>query len=261
MRRAIAALVLSVTLTLAAGADGSTQATGALELNVEFDASYAFGPNYCPPEAPATAVECIGFSGDATVRGLGVVTATYVKYFDFAVCAEVTQFKTAVLEVAGKGAINVSMPFPRCGPTAPAEVGPMDGSITGGSGRFAGASGSLQFRSVVGAPSAGSRGPTGRSTDTWSGTLVVPGYEFDLTPPVLNGAVSKTVRAPKGAKRARVRYRVTARDDVDPSVAVECKPRSGNLFRVGRTNVTCLATDTSANQATARFTIVVKRRR
>jgi HYR domain len=261
MRRAIAALVLSVTLTLATGVGASTQATGTLELNAEFDASYAFGPNNCPPEAPATAIECIRFIGGATIRGLGEVTSTYVKYFDTAACPEVTQFKTAVLEVEGRGAINVSMPWPRCGPTAPAVVEPMDGSITGGSGQFARASGSLQFRSVVDAARAGAQGPTGRSTDTWSGMLVVPGHEFDLTPPVLNGAVSKTARAPRGAKRARVRYRVTARDDVDPSVAVECEPRSGSLFRVGRTTVRCLAVDSSANQTTARFTIVVKRRR
>jgi hypothetical protein len=84
--------------------------------------------------------------------------------------------------------------------------------------------------------------------DTWSGTLVVPGFEFDLVPPTITGAADTRVRAPRKAQRIRVRYHVSARDDVDGAVPVACKPKSGSFFRVGRrTIVRCSATDTSAN--------------
>ena len=63
-------------------------------------------------------------------------------------------------------------------------------------------------------------------------SLAVPGLEFDLTPPVISGAVNRTVRAPKRAKRVRVRYSVSARDPVDGVVSASCKPRSGSRFKV-----------------------------
>jgi HYR domain len=93
------------------------------------------------------------------------------------------------------------------------------------------------------------------------GTLSVPGLEFDVSPPVLKGIVSKTVRAPRGAKRMRVRYNVSARDEVDGAVRASCRPKSGSRFRIGRTVVNCSATDGSGNMATARFRITVKPRR
>jgi hypothetical protein len=95
----------------------------------------------------------------------------------------------------------------------------------------------------------------------WIGTLVVPGLEFDVMPPTLSGATSKTVRAPKGAKRVRVTYNVTASDVVEGKVAVACTPRSGSRFPMGRTVVRCSATDSSANTSTARFIVTVGPRR
>jgi hypothetical protein len=103
--------------------------------------------------------------------------------------------------------------------------------------------------------------PSFRGRDTWKGTLVVPGLEFDLSPPTLSGAANKVVRAPRKAKAARVSFTVSARDDVDCSVPVTCKPRSGSRFKVGKTRVTCSATDTSGNAASATFTVTVKPRR
>lgn len=82
-----------------------------------------------------------------------------------------------------------------------------------------------------------------------------------LTPPTVRGAVAKTVRAQRRAKRARVSYSVTAQDNVDRTVAVSCKPRSRSWFRLGRTRVTCSATDSSANTRTVSFTITVRPRR
>lgn len=130
---------------------------------------------------------------------------------------------------------------------------PQELTITGGTGRFSGASGrgTVQQRSIGG----------GTGVETWTGTLEVPGLTFDLTPPRLSGATSRTVRAPKGAKNARVTYKVTATDDVDGSLPVSCQPRSGSRFKVGRTTVRCQATDSSANTAKAAFAITVRKRR
>jgi hypothetical protein len=125
-------------------------------------------------------------------------------------------------------------------------------TVTGGTGIYAGASGSGTVeRSVSG----------GTGTETWTGTIVAPATEFDLTAPTLSGAVSKTVRAPKGAKRVRVTYGVTASDAVDGAVSAACAPRSGSRFPIGRTVVKCSASDSSANTANASFRITVKRAR
>ena len=105
-------------------------------------------------------------------------------------------------------------------------------------------------------------GPPGyRGRDTWTGTLVVPGLDFDLTAPVLRGAVAKSIRASAGKKSARAVYRVTASDDVDGALPASCLPRSGRPFRIGRTTVRCSATDKSANTAmrTSYITVVAAR--
>jgi hypothetical protein len=103
--------------------------------------------------------------------------------------------------------------------------------------------------------------PALKGKDTWAGTLVVPGASFDVTPPTLSGAANSVVKAPKRMKRMRVSFNVTAQDDVDGSVPVTCAPPSGSQFRVGKTSVSCTATDNSGNTATTQFTITVKARR
>ena len=92
-----------------------------------------------------------------------------------------------------------------------------------------------------------------------TGTLDVPAA--DTIPPTLSGAKHKTLRAPRGAKRLRVRYIVTAQDAVDGSVPVACTPRSGSYFSLGRTKVACSATDSSGNTGKAQFMVTVKRAR
>jgi hypothetical protein len=133
-------------------------------------------------------------------------------------------------------------------------------TVTGGTGAYVGASGSGTLTRVAGLPGLNVMGE-----DTWTGTLVVPGLEFevevDRIAPTITGATSKTVRAPRKAKRVRVTYQVTATDDVDGAVAVSCRPASGSRFKIGRTNVTCSAADKTGNTATARFTVTVKRKR
>jgi HYR domain len=139
----------------------------------------------------------------------------------------------------------------RCIDQEPIRNEPQDFTITGGTGAYEGASGSGTVERSVSA---------GLGTERWTGTLVVPGVEFDVTPPTLSGARSKTVQAPIGATRVRVTYNVTASDAVDGAVPVSCSPRSGSRFHMGRTVVACSATDTSANTRPAKFLITVKRR-
>lgn len=140
------ASVLLVAFALVAGAGATpTQTSGALELRAAFSPRWQFG-DLCPPETPAS-VSCVRFVGVADVPGLGRATATYTKTIETARCAEVEQFETAVISVAGKGELRLSLPGPVCGQYAPARTGPLEIEITGGSGVYAGASGSVRFSS------------------------------------------------------------------------------------------------------------------
>lgn len=254
-----AATFLSVALMAAGGAFGSpSQATETLQVRASFNAKYQFG-DYCPPSAPAFA-RCVRFVGAGTIPGLGSATSTYTKMLpgDDANCP-VIQFNTAVVVIAGKGELELSRAGIACGETAPAETGPLAYTVTGGTAAYSGASGTLVFRSSVFSIDFGCN--CGQAKDTWTGTLSVPGATFDVTAPALTGATSKTVRVPRRAKGSRVRYAVTAEDVVDGTVSVSCVPRSGAFFKVGRTPVSCSATDASGNTARAGFTVTVKRAR
>jgi hypothetical protein len=165
--------------------------------------------------------------------------------------------------VPGKGDIFLAVPgsTEQClaeGTAQGQSLGPTYGPIlvTGGSGRYAGASGTFTLEHHLSFTLTGASGK-----DAWAGTLVVPGLEFDLSPPTLRGAVDRAVTAPKRAKRVRVRYQVTAQDDVDGTVPASCRPKSGSWFRIGRTVVRCSANDTSANSVAATFRITVRARR
>lgn len=240
---------LAGALLIATVATAGPRTTGELRVHSIFDMSWKFG-DYCPP-GTARGLECVRFLGTGSVSGLGRATVSYVKTVEFAnpLCP-VIQFKTAVIAVVGKGEIRLSVPREICGQTAPANSGPFDVAITGGSGVYANASGTLQFSSSV------FRGETAR--DTWIGTIVADGLAFDTTAPALTGAVSKTVRLPAGTKRVRVRYTVTARDEIDGTRPVTCTPRSGSLFAAGRTTITCSATDSSGNTRRTQFVITVR---
>jgi hypothetical protein len=126
-------------------------------------------------------------------------------------------------------------------------------AFTGGTGSFVGASGSGKVERFD-----DDDHPRGL-LEIWTGTLTAAGLPLDFTAPRLTGAAGKTTRAAKGARRARVTFKVTATDDVDGVIPVSCHPRSGSRFRVGRTVVLCAATDSSGNTATARFTVTVRR--
>jgi hypothetical protein len=162
----------------------------------------------------------------------------------------------AQLVVKDRGTIFMSV--------APSEVCAAEGvpsvsvsqafTITGGTGDFAGASGSgVVSRSNVTCCAA-------NGTDNWDGTLSAPAFQVDLTAPTIKGAHNRLIHAPRGVKRVRVRYKVTALDDIDGALRPTCRPRSGSPFRVGRrTTVRCSISDRSANFSHAKFSIRVRR--
>ena len=78
----------------------------------------------------------------------------------------------------------------------------------------------------------------------------------DTTPPVLKlpNVVTAFATSKKGAK---VNYTVTATDNVDPNPKVKCTPPSGSQFPLGKTPVTCTATDASGNSSQGTFIVKV----
>lgn len=242
----------------ARGADASAADTGTLTFNTQIDVRY---PSASCAAGTPFGVECYDRTGTGVIRGLGRVNESMTYQVESAPAGcnsdDVRVLPTtARFSVPGKGEIELSIGGSAC---VPRGLGPLraeaDFTITGGSGRYVGASGQGRYIDLSNGP------PSFRGRDTWTGTLVVPGLEFDITPPTISGAVAKTVRAPRGAKRARVVYAVSARDAVDGAVPVSCVPRSGSRFAIGRTVVSCSATDTSGNTRTARFTVTVRPRR
>ena len=241
------------------GAQQARAAAGTLALRAELSMK-SLRDTACPPTFP-TSVECHARTGEGAVRGLGQVTQTYSYNTTVAApeCGGLVKVlgHTAIFAVANKGDIYLQVDdAPHCFSPDAGLRATQTFTVTGGTGTYAGASGSGRVERSASFTDIGAIG-----VDTWSGTLTVQGLEFDLTPPTLVGAASKTVRIPKKATRARVAYNVTATDNADASIPVACKPRSGARFRYGRTRVTCTATDSSGNTARASFAITVKRRR
>ncbi|MCS6846773.1 MAG: HYR domain-containing protein [Anaerolineae bacterium] len=79
----------------------------------------------------------------------------------------------------------------------------------------------------------------------------------DTAAPVLSlpGTVNASATGPNGAS---VSFSVSARDVVDGPVAVTCTPRSGSVFGLGTTSVTCRAADSRGNQASESFSVIVR---
>jgi HYR domain len=210
----------------------------------------------CPPEAPSGAIECRARTGSGSIPGLGGVSETYLwSYGAGSPPCPATLVKPLAtagrLVVVGKGEFNFAFAQgARCVDVDPVRNEPQNFTITGGSGSYQGASGSGNVQPAVSG---------GVGFERWTGTIVVPGLEFDVTPPTLSGATSKTVRAPRGAQRVRVTYEVTASDNADAQVPVICEPRSGSRFPIGRTVVGCSATDSNANTASTSFRITVRK--
>jgi HYR domain len=249
-------VVLAATAAVPLAASGNKAATLDLQARLSRK-SVPVAP--CPSGSPPSA-ECYTTTGEGDVRGLGRgVKQSFVAIRDPSQCPSGSKLLgyPARFVVAGKGEINLAVAeHPDCLNQEALRSASQSFTITGGTGIYAGASGSGRVeRSLVQTPV----GPAG--TETYVGTLAVPGHEFDLTKPTISGARSKTVWAPKKANRVRVTFRVTAQDDVDGPLRASCRPASGSRFKVGRTTVKCEARDMSANTATAYFRVTLRRRR
>lgn len=227
-------------------------------LTFQADLEGAYPVKACPDGTPVS-VECFARSGTGVIPGLGTVQEAFAYFVENspAGCDD-NQVRvlpaTAHLSVAGKGEIEIRLPGTGCLTRTPPLPLRADEAftITGGSGKYAGATGAGRLSHLSYGP------PSFRSKDTWTGTLNVPGLNFDVAPPTVSGATDKVVRAPKNAKRVRVSFSVTALDEVDGRVAVSCRPKSGSKFKLGRTPVTCSAGDTSGNTQAASFVVTVK---
>ena len=256
--RALGLFVLAALQVTAAGAAVSAgeRTSGSLPLRPILRVTSTAGP--CPPGVSST-TECYARRSVGRVAGRGdvLVTYTYLADLSHPSCAagsvKILEYP-ARIAVPGKGELQVVIGArPDCFSPAAGLSVTQSFEITGGTGAYAGAIGSGSVARSLGYTNTGAAG-----RETWTGTLTVPGLEFDVAPPKLSGATSRLIRAPRGAKTIRVAFRVSATDDRDGSVAATCSPRPGSRFKVGRTRVTCTAVDGSGNAATAAFWITVR---
>lgn len=79
----------------------------------------------------------------------------------------------------------------------------------------------------------------------------------DNTPPAIRCPTNLAVTACNRAGVAVNYPAPAATDNVDPSPLVECAPKSGSVFPVGATVVTCKAGDACGNSSTCTFTVTV----
>jgi hypothetical protein len=235
-------LVLAVALPVAASGGGSP---GTLQVRETFGMAPWQTVN-CPAGTEGANPQCYAITGDGVVPGLGQTTESYSYSIDDTKASQTKTRFTATITVPNQGTISVSGVTPQ--PICTCGDANMAYTVTGGTGVYAGASGS------------GTTTFTITRDAYWVGVVSVPGYTFDTTPPVFSGAKAKTVKAPKHAKRVVVKYAVTATDAVSGSVPAACKPKSSSKFKIGRTTVTCTATDAVDNTATVYFQITVKQR-
>lgn len=252
-RRKKGVLIFAVLAGLSAVPVGASE-SGSLAIGARLRTTGDHNPT-CPA-GTADNVECHVHSDNGLVAGLGAVSTSYFFRVDVRQpeCIRVLGYPVT-LTVAGKGSLDLAVnPVEGCLSAEAALSASQSFTIVGGSGLYTAARGTGTIsRHLTNQPAAVV------GTETFAGTLIVPGVDFDTTKPTLSGATSRRVHARRGATRARVRYRVTAFDDRDGSLPVTCRPPSGTTFRIGRTTVTCSAVDTSGNKATARFVVSVRR--
>jgi hypothetical protein len=263
-RRACLTLGMATVLASMTGVDvdagGRTAAATVGTLPLRAELRLVSRLSECPQGVVASA--CAARSATGVVRGLGSVSgsSTWRAALDPPACpADMGRSlaHTVRLVVAGKGTIDVEVAdAATCVDLETLRTQTQVFEVTGATGVYAGASGSGTLERTLGFDSGAGR----VGTESWSGSIVVPGLEFDTTPPTLSGAVPKTIRAPRGARRTPVRYVVSSQDANDGALPVSCRPRSGSPFRIGRTVVACSATDGSGNTQSARFAVIVKRR-
>jgi hypothetical protein len=264
----VVALGLLLAFLVAGGSSaspsGQDRANGSLNVTASLLLRSSAVPG-CTPPPHADFCGVRTFNG--TVPGLGKVTGAYSYLLKLGSPSCSATFWRALaypihITAPSKGEIELAVAEAvTCADDNAARIQTQTFTIAGGTGIFAGASGSGTLERVLGEEQCDSSSCYRNGFEKWTGTITVPGHEFDQTAPTFSGATSKTVKAKRGTKSARVTYAVTANDDRDGAVPAACAPKSGRRFPIGRTTVKCQATDGSANTGNARFTVTVKRTR
>ncbi len=90
-----------------------------------------------------------------------------------------------------------------------------------------------------------------------SATLVTTVRVLDDTPPTINVPANIVVPVDPGSDHAIVTFTVEAHDNFPGDLQVVIQPPSGSSFPVGTTTVVVIATDSSGNSSTNRFTVTV----
>jgi HYR domain-containing protein len=94
--------------------------------------------------------------------------------------------------------------------------------------------------------------------NTGQGSFTVTVVLVDTTPPVFTDVPANSTREADGQRGSIATYRSpTAVDNVDGPVPVACTPTSGKIFPLGTTKVTCTATDSRGNSASASFDVTI----
>jgi hypothetical protein len=190
--RLVAAVALvAVSATAAAHGSGRSRAdVGTLELHEVFVMKSAGGD--CPVGAYPPSVECFARTGVGVVPGLGNVSETYA----FAVDTEpgarcpgrlALGGSPARFKIAGKGEIELAVaPSADCFTELSILGASRAFTVTGGSGLYAGASGSGTLTHDAHLTNTGAAG-----TDSWDGAVIIPELAFDVIAPTLRGARGK----------------------------------------------------------------------
>ena len=170
---------------------GSTKMSGTLSMNASLALSHGeegpFGDISCQQ-----ADECAGRHTRGAFPGLGQVDGRYDFPMDACPGNQARPLAYPIrLTVAGKGEIQIAVAAGPCVEFVPNST--QSFTVTGGTGSYAGASGSGTLARSL------STGNIPRyGTETWTGTLEGPGLEFDVTRPTLTGATSKKVQGEEG---------------------------------------------------------------
>jgi len=205
---AAAQFVIAATAALAVTTAAGATAADTLNLNASLALSWQFNEP-CPPGVPNRGQGCDHATGTVRIRGLGTTAGEEYMSFDPATVRR-DGGGAATFTVGSRGTISFSF----SGNFRTATY-----TVTGGTGAFAGASGTGTINGVdleLGGPNV---------AQSWSGTLNAPATHFDTTPPQLSIGKAKVKRA--GAHRYRIKIPFRASDDSGGPIDYELVVRGG----------------------------------